>query len=86
MFRVLFSLCFIIWVGIGVASYWVAAGTQADWSQLVTYIWVFFWPFVILLTLIYYSPFAFLAVAAAIFFGWFVVRRCAQRRPRSGLS
>jgi hypothetical protein len=78
MLRALVFSCCLLYLGIGVSSYWVAAGTQADWWQLVTYVWVFLWPFVILLTLFYYNPVAFLAAAAAavaIFRGWTLARR-----------
>lgn len=75
MLRTLLLVCCLGWLGIGVASYLAMAGAQADWSQLVTYIWVLFWPFVLLLGLLYYSPIAFLAVVAAVVVGRRIVRR-----------
>jgi hypothetical protein len=56
MFTSLLLLILFIDVAIGATSYWLVAGSQTDWSQLVTYVWILFWPFVILLGLIYYSP------------------------------
>ncbi len=81
MLKTLAPLFVIVYLGIGVVSYWISAGAEADWNQLVTYIWVCFWPFVIVLTLLYFRPFVFLALAAAIFFGWSAVRRFWRQSP-----
>jgi MFS superfamily sulfate permease-like transporter len=69
-------LIFFIDVAIGVTSYCLVAGGQTDWSQLITYVWILFWPFVILLGLFYYSPITFLAVFVTVIFGWRIARRC----------
>ena len=73
--RLLLLSCIMIYVAIGVASYALAAGSEANWSQLVTYIWSFFWPSVILLGLLYYRPLPFVAVFAAILLFWRVMPR-----------
>lgn len=65
----------IIYVGIGATSYSLIAGSQADWWQLVSYIWVLFWPFVILLGFLYYRPLLFLAALAMAFISWRIVQR-----------
>jgi hypothetical protein len=75
MFKGLLLSCFFIYVAIGAASYWFIAGSQSDWSQLVTYVWTLFWPFVILLGLFYYSPVTFLAIFAAVVITWLIARR-----------
>lgn len=75
MLRALLLVCCVGWLGIGVASYVAMAGAQTDWSQLVTYIWLLFWPCVLLLGAFYESPVAFLMVAAAVIVGWRIVRR-----------
>jgi hypothetical protein len=76
MFTSLLLLIFFIDVAIGATSYCLVAGSQTDWSQLVAYVWILFWPFVILLGLFYYSPITFLAVFVAVIFGWRMARRC----------
>jgi hypothetical protein len=70
MFKGLLLFSFFVYVAIGAASYGLIAGSQADWSQLVTYVWTLFWPFVILLGFFYYSPFIFLAILAAAIIAW----------------
>jgi MFS superfamily sulfate permease-like transporter len=75
MIKVLLLFCFFIYVAISATSYSLVAGGQADWWQLVTYLWVFFWPVVILLGLLYYNPLAFLAVLVASIGGWLVWRK-----------
>jgi hypothetical protein len=70
MFKGLLLFSFFVYVAIGATSYGLIAGSQADWSQLVTYVWTLFWPFVILLGLFYYSPFIFLAILAAAIIAW----------------
>lgn len=77
MVGAILSLLFFIYVAIGATSYWFIAGSRADWWHLVTYIWTFFWPFVILLGAIYYSPVIVLAVIAAIIISWWFARRLA---------
>ena len=37
MFASLLLLIFFIDVAVGATSYWLVAGSQTDWSQLVTY-------------------------------------------------
>jgi hypothetical protein len=77
MIKLLLLFCFFIYVAVSATSYGLVAGNQADWWQLVTYLWVFFWPIVILLGLLYYSPLVFFAVLAASIGGWLVWRRHA---------
>jgi hypothetical protein len=75
MFTSLLLFIFFIDVALGVTSYWLVAGSQTDWSQFVTYVWILLWPFVILLGIIYYSPITFLAVFVAVILGWRIARR-----------
>jgi hypothetical protein len=75
MFTSLLILIFFIDVAIGATSYCLVAGSQPDWSQLVTYVWILFWPFLMLLGLLYYSPITFLAVFAAAILGSWMARR-----------
>ena len=77
MFASLLLLIFSIDVAVGATSYWLVAGSQTDWSQLITYIWILFWPFVMLLGLFYYSPITFLAVFVVVILGWWMARRYA---------
>jgi len=77
MFASLLLLIFSIDVAVGATSYWLVAGSQTDWSQLVTYVWILFWPFVMLLGLFYYSPITFLAVFVVVILGWWMARRYA---------
>ena len=77
MFASLLLLIFFIDVAVGATSYWLVAGSQTDWSQLITYIWILFWPFVMLLGLFYYSPITFLAVFVVVILGWWMARRHA---------
>lgn len=72
--KTLFLICFLIYLAIGATSYDLIAGSQTDWSQLVTYIWTLFWPFVILLGLFYYRPVAFFAALATIIIIWRIAR------------
>jgi hypothetical protein len=81
MLKTLALLSFVVYLGIGVASYWMTAGAEADWDQLVTYLWVCFWPFVIVLILLYFRPLIFLVLAAAIFIGWPIARQFWRRSP-----
>jgi hypothetical protein len=77
MVGAILSLFFFIYVAIGATSYWLIAGSRADWSHFVTYVWTFFWPFVILLGAIYYSPVILPAIIAAIIISWWFARRPA---------
>lgn len=76
MVGAILSLFFFIYAAIGATSYWLIAGSRADWSHLVTYVWTFFWPFVILLGALYYSPGTVLTIIAAmVVVGWWFARR-----------
>lgn len=77
MIGAILSLLFFIYLSIGATSYWLIAGSRADWSHLVTYIWIFFWPLVILLGAIYYSPVTILALIAVIIISLWFARRLA---------
>jgi hypothetical protein len=63
------------YLGVGTVSYLLIAGSQADWWQLVTYVWVLFWPFVILLGFLYFRPLLVLAALAIAFISWRMARR-----------
>jgi hypothetical protein len=77
MYKALSLLGFVIYVAVGVISYLLMAGTQTDWSQLVTYIWILFWPFIIFLALFYYRPVIILIVVTALIVGLRIARRRA---------
>lgn len=78
MYTPLSLLGFVIYAAIGVMSYLLIAGAQTNWWQLVTYVWIFFWPFVILLGLLYYRPVLFLVVLATFMVGLWMARRRAK--------
>ena len=77
MYTSLLLLILFIDVTVGATTYCLVAGSQTDWSQLITYIWILFWPFVMLLGLFYYSPITFLAVFVVVILGWWMARRYA---------
>lgn len=74
-FKMLLLFGFIINVAIGVTSYVVIAGTQTNWSEFVTYIWIFFWPIVVQLVLLYYRPIPELMMVSLAIIGVRMVRR-----------
>ena len=56
-------------VAVGTISYSLIAAAQANWWQLITYIWIFFWPVVALLGALRYFWQLWQQASAAISFG-----------------